>query len=861
MLIRMRGWLGCTLCVTVSFGCGDNQTPVCEATAFEVGDDGHPDPLGAQAGQARAGRVTAGDLPSTGLELWEAGDFVVANDRVAMVIEDAGPSDHYDPYGGRPVGIARVENGALVDPPTFGEFFVLTGRYTVATQSVSVVADGTDGGPAIVRASGFQTPLPFFENLVGPLLRDDVGDIVGAIEYVLEPDAEYVDVFVIYRSPRERATELASSMHGFIFADRMPQYAPGFGFRGASRRVPFVAFVDDDATSYTYEVPGETLGAGVSASGFTSSFTGPVAIGECGTETRRHYTRVTIGGPGLDGALSARARAVGEAQREITGVVRDDAGNPVAGARVHAESPGLGYITRSLRTGADGAYALHVPESEAVDLTAFVAGSASVGPVSVAVGLPTADFAMPRTGAISLTASDADSGVSLPVRVTIYPSGTSAVPPAPGEYGEPDAGRGRLRVVNAVAGVASIPVPAGQWDVVVSRGYEWEIYQEQVDVPAGGQVDVAAVLPRAVDTTGQMCADFHIHTHQSPDSPDDATEKVRSAVADGLEIPVRSEHEYVAPFQDIVQELGLEDWAYGVTSVEMSSMEVWGHMGVLPLEPDPSAPNQGAPLWQQFPFSTDQDREVVTLSPPVVFDRIRARPERPIIIINHPRGGANYFEFVGFDPMTGLVDQPDDWDETFRVVEVFNDSGWRANFAGTVTDWLGLLDSGRPVFAVGSSDSHKIRSSPVGYPRTCLELGTDDPRQLSPDAIRDVTNDGHSTVSGGIYLQASVGGAGPGDTVTTGPSPVVSVTVQAASWIAVDWLEVVVDGEVVDQIAVLPSDADPTNPAIRYAADIPIAPKGGVGSYVIVAAYGETDLAPVHPTRLPFAVSNPIFLE
>src|SRR5689334_21927632 len=136
--------------------CGDNATtPVQTGCAdppgpFAAGDlDGHPDPLGAGPTEARAGRVHAADLPAvpSGLITWADGDFVLANDRVALVIEDVGDSDLYDPWGGRPVGLAAVEDGKLVRPNNFGEVFLLTGRSTIVTEAVTVLADGSDGGP------------------------------------------------------------------------------------------------------------------------------------------------------------------------------------------------------------------------------------------------------------------------------------------------------------------------------------------------------------------------------------------------------------------------------------------------------------------------------------------------------------------------------------------------------------------------------------------------------------------------------------------------------------------------------------------------------------------------------------------
>jgi hypothetical protein len=115
-------------------------------------------------------------------------------------------------------------------------------------------------------------------------------------------------------------------------------------------------------------------------------------------------------------------------------------------------------------------------------------------------------------------------------------------------------------------------------------------------------------------------------------------------------------------------------------------------------------------------------------------------------------------------------------------------------------------------------------------------------------------------VSGGIYVTAKIGNAGPGDTVNGAGSPMtVDVTVQAASWVDVDAIEVVVDGVTVDTIPVMPGDADPQNPAIRWSGPIPVQAQA-TGGFVVVAAYGDADLGPVHPGFKPFGMTNPIFV-
>ncbi len=833
--------------------CDDPPGPIA------TGDpDGHAEPLGAGPTEARAGRLEADELPpvAAGFLTWKAGDFVLANDKVALVIEDVGHSDLYDPWGGRPVGVARVEGGALVDAAgDFGEVFLLASRSTVVTTAVTVINDGSDGNPAVIRASGRLAPLPFLSHLLSALYFDDLRDIEAALDYTLAPGAEVIDVTYRFASPRGVPYDSGAVLHGFMYTDRMRLAVPGDGFTADLRGAAWLQLVDDDDASWAYQVPGDVVGQSYATSGFIGGLTDAYTIAACGTSEHAH-ARIVIGGPGLDGLEQARARVEGRTLRAITGTVTAG-GAPLPGARVHATTADGGYLTR-VTTAADGSYTLHVDAAADVVLTAFHRGYATAT-VEVAADETAAAIALPGSGAIHVTVTE--DGGPVPARVQILPAGGSAIPSLPEEFGEPSVTGGRLHVEFPTTGEVTVPVPPGDWDVVVSRGYEYEIVEQGVTVTAGATVDVDAALERVVDTTDQQCGDFHIHTARSNDSGDDVRHKLRSAVADGLELPVRTDHEWVGSFADEIEELGVQAYAYAVSSIEMTSFQIWGHMNVFPLEADPTQANAGAPLWQRFPSADSPDIEVEILSPRVVFEAVRQRPESPVIIINHPRGSFNYFDYVGLDPATGLVDRADDWDEEFEAIEVFNDADWLDTRDGTVRDWFTLLNQGRRVFAVGSSDSHSVSGSPLGYPRTCIDLGTDDPSALTAELVRDQVRAGASTISGGVYLDAAVGAAGPGDTATgTGPTATVQLRVQAATWIDVDAIDVVVDGVTVQTIPIAPGDADPGNPVVRWQDTIDVAVAAG-GSWVVLAAYGDAALDPVHPGRRPFGVTNPIWLE
>ena len=833
-------------------GGGGSGPPTCAVGPFPTGDaDGHPAPLAAGPGEARAGRVRAEDLPPvpSGLVTWKAGDFVLANDRVALVIEDAGDSDLYDPWGGRPVGLARVSGGKLVEPNNFGELFLLTGRSTVVTDSVSVINDGRDGKPAVIRARGKLHPLPFFESVVGGLFRDRYDDVDAAIDYELAPGSEHVDIRMRYAPPDDR--EVPTVMHALMYTKRTPVFQPELGFDDALQQAPFAALVDDRATSWAY-IPGQgVLGSAISVSGFVGAFGDGFTIPACKTSDRLH-AQIVIGGPGLDGILAAVARTRGTAQREITGVVTR-AGVPQPGVHVHALDAGGHYLTR-VTTDDTGHYALRAPADRQVSLTAFRRGDALA---SAPAGGAPVELALPAAGQIHVIATEA--GAAVPVRVQVLPTG-QALPQVPAGFGETAIAAGRLHVAYAVTGDVTLTAPPGSWDVVVSRGYEYEIVRQTVDVTAGATAVVEADMERSVATPGVQCGDFHVHTWRSNDSGDDALTKLAQAVADGVELPVRSDHEWVADFSSEIAQLGVQRFATGIGSIELTSFEVWGHMGVFPLTPDLAAVNAGAPKWQTFPTADRPETAMTTLSPPSVFDAVRARREAPVVIINHPRGGANYFDYVGFDPATGLASSAAAWDSKFTLVEVFNNSGWQANRNRNVNDWMGLLRAGRKIFAVGSSDSHGIAGSPVGYPRTCITLGTDDPRQVTGNLVRDQLAAGHAAVAGGIYVSAKLGQTVPGDTTTGAGSPqMVDVTVQAATWVDVTELEVLVDGQTTDIIPITAADADPANPVIRWHRQVPVQTRA-TGGFVVIAAYGDQPLEPVHPGKTPFGVTEPIFV-
>lgn len=860
------------LVAQLTVGCGDDSEddnttgtttqnpPTCEAStlAFEAGDEnGHADPFGAKAaGQARAGRIQAADVaqPAHGKFKIQDGDFVLVNDKIAVVIEDKGVSDGYGRYGGEILSVDRVgEDGKPLGLSKFIESLQLTSLYMVNPSSVTVLNDGSNGEAAVIRVAGTLEPLPFLFETFGAAFPTQYAGLSAAYDYVLEPGAEKVTVRygLINATDYDVDTGLnfegSWDLVGFFQGSFNKLFLPGSGFGKAEGSPEYVGF-ENDSLPFAYQGPsGEPLDfGGIDISGFQIFSGQGIVAGPCSVTMADDHEIVigeAQGGVDLLGEVVRRANAR-PAWREVTGTVKDAGGDPVAGAYVHAIGEGGKYLSRT-KSGADGGYVLHVPDS-GVELVPQLRGYAEVAGTD-ADGKDTVDLELAPNGFIHVTATQLGSGDAMPVRIQVIPE--AGYDPVPEAYGDPDEVNDRLWQEFSVTGDATLAVPPGDHRVVVSHGYEWEIVDTNVTVAAGATVDVAAELEHSVDTTDVMSGDFHIHSMYSPDSSDPVIHKVRSALADGVDVPVSSEHEWIISFQPVIEDFGMEDWAFGLPGEELTTF-AWGHFGVVPITPRPERINNGAIDWLGKDAKT-------------VFEEVHALPDNPALIVNHPSGDSGfqaYFTAVEFDRATASSDDPL-WSETFDAIEVFNESDFESNRDASVADWFALLNAGKIFFAVGSSDTHAVRTSPVGYPRSFMRLGYDDPKAVEADDVRDAIKSGHIVVGGGLYMTvAGPNGSFPGDMV---PAPngdaEFTVTVRCPSWVQAETLETIVNGETVSVDPLLPMGE---GTAKQFVNEVSVSLPAG-RSWVVFHAKGPdgVDLAPVHPGKRPFAVSNPILFE
>jgi hypothetical protein len=492
------------------------------------------------------------------------------------------------------------------------------------------------------------------------------------------------------------------------------------------------------------------------------------------------------------------------------------------------------------------------------------------------------------TGLASLwfTVTDGDTQLPMPARVIFRPppgagfadsitsgtwnvnspgSGTGAVV-APGVVGAPEG-------VLLVSGQGVVPVPAGTYDLFITRGPEWEAVDAHVVIAPGAVQAVNATLWRTVDTRGWLASDMHVHTGASFDSKLPLDRRIVSMTTSGVEVIVSTDHNVHSDLAPEIAALGYgTDVVGSVVGNEFNFRA--GHGGAFPVPYDATKLYGGAPMYQSYNPATNMcDAPVYGIncySNTESFMRMRALiPGDTIIQINHPWwAGADlgYFTNINWGAATPGGFGPLESVGLFESIEVLNGYWTRGDVeSDLMLDWMWLLGQGLRVTAVGNSDTHKINWVRGGFPRTWLRLANDKPGDTTGAALADAVRHQRAIASTGPFAVFTVDGAQIGDTVVPAAAGKVhvAITVDAPAWMSVDTVRVYKNGVVAKTWSV---PAGGQRPVFAAAYDEPIAGD----SWIAVVASGSQPLpADVvgeysHANgyeMTPIAIANPVFVD
>jgi hypothetical protein len=660
-------------------------------------------------GFARARRIAQLDEVIGGEKaLANVGDFVLENDKVRVAIlasDNPDGTDRHSPgpgtYGGGLVDadlnlpIQARQGGRGSDQfteliPTANMDVTYTGENPDA---VRILADGSDGGPAIIRAEGIREP--FLTLLTGLWALTGAPDFHITTDYILEPGKSWVTIRSVYEYGDDAPTEGRTPEPMGYFDDGLPLldwaiesgvvggdfylsggsvdvFAPGIGFDedGAVFRAneaglntfrdPFVfPFVAGVAPGVSYGIAPREGSAFVPL--FTASQTvvagagrdGELASGRFADGTALEYERYFFIGHGdiasiTDQYLEARGLPYGE----ITGNVYEaNTGVAVSGVNVFVYEPGAEYPWSQFETDIhpldntpDGSFTGRLPPGT-WELLAHQEGRPIGERTTVQIVEGEAqrvNLETGQTGALSFIIRD-ETGRPVPSKLTIFrEDGPAERDPALGNGfigGQPQA------VVFSLYGDGIVELPPGDYRAIASRGVEYEIDVSRrftIGERRGAMIELQ--VERSVVTDGWISADLHVHGAASHDSGVSPVDRVRTMVAEGGEFFASTDHDFIVDYAPTVEELGLDEWVQTAVGVETTTIEI-GHFLAFPLEIDHLAEAGGAMDWT----ARTPDEIIESLD-----ERGAMAGYDPMIFVGHPRDGIlGYFDQYGFDPYGG----------------------------------------------------------------------------------------------------------------------------------------------------------------------------------------------------------------
>lgn len=757
------------------------------------------------------------------------GDIRMSNGRLLAVITAVDRAVGFAVSGGNIIDVARLPGGEdQLNQITLylDDEFPRQARY----ESLEIRSAGGRRKPAVVRAEGVDTKNAKIE---------------VQTDYVLEPDRQWLTLITRFTNTG------TATIRGYRPGDaiqwgRAEHMAPkeGFGLPGRRVEVGWVAGVGG-GTSYAYVPDGAVDVDVLNGSMWSDPIADPIDLPP-GKPVA--YVRHLVVGDGDTASLSGAIATIRkQAFGRITGSITHD-GAPVSGAIVHVMDA-EGKLVGLAKVDHDGWYEIQVPPGD-YSLEARAPGREPSAPTDPKPRFAVAaDQTVSRGFRLGPHASlgwriSGDGRFAQPVKVTVVGLDGTADP----RLGPAFDASGAWNLVLSPRGFGTAPVGMGKFRVLVSRGPEYELIEQVVQVAEGGHAEVSGKLVRSVDTEGFVAADLHQHAAPSFDSGVSPADRALSNATEGVEVLVSTDHNVVIDYRPVIAANGLGRSVYSIVGTEATTHSV-GHFNAFPLDIVRSDPRGGM-------------RDPEGWTPEKIFSFVRSLGHDPklppFIQVNHPRAGPiGYFDLMDLDPATGLAKDPR-FVTNFDGMEVIS-FGWANETKQSVADWFALLNRGLRITATGNSDSHTIFGREVGWARTYVCVDDDTPYRLDVGAFIRALRSGCATVSAGPFLTIRSGAVQMGGTLTAERATFeIQVRLQAASWIPTDQLELYVNG-VLERTIALQGTAP-----VRFDDAIRLTCKSDC--YVVAIARSERRLPPVVTSwrrrkPRPIALTNPIYVD
>jgi hypothetical protein len=630
----------------------DRVMLVCEPSA---------DFAGPEAGFARARVITLpGELIEGPLARGRLGDVLMVNDRIQVVIQQPGRVMFgIGAYGGNIIDadLNRIEG----ERDNFEEWAPgINIENTANHTSVVVLNDGTNGMPAVVRATGPDDLLDLVNpstvvadfGFMFPVDADDRDlPVEVQTDYVLEAGKPWVRV-------ETTLTDLGGTALPIFFTDylggsgQVEMFQTGYGFgeplvtnpcaaagfapctAGSCDLCSLIAWSGEDGAagvSYGY-IHAENNSTSFSTSGVAVPILGQTAVlvllgvgtpnftvPALGSLTITRYFAVGDGSVGAISDIRNTIRGVTNLGT-LTGKVTAD-GKPLADADVAvigstASGPGTSRnVVDHFRTGADGTYRGTLPAGTytvRANRDGHTFGTPDPATVVIAAGATTTQkFVLPAAGRLRVTVTD-EGGAPIPAKVQLVgfdpspdPLSTQSifgvVNNTTGVFGEQREdglayGIALVAFADRTGDTGEVDAEPGTYQVAVSHGPRYSAATAPVTITAGATTTVPVQLARVIATPDVVSGDFHVHSIDSPDSEVSREERVATMLAEGMDFFTPSDHDFRADFTPTIAAMGVSDLIATAPGVEITTFD-YGHFNSWPVTVDPLVFDGGGIDW------------------------------------------------------------------------------------------------------------------------------------------------------------------------------------------------------------------------------------------------------------------------
>lgn len=408
----------------------------------------------------------------------------------------------------------------------------------------------------------------------------------------------------------------------------------------------------------------------------------------------------------------------------------------------------------------------------------------------------------------------------------------------------------------------------GKYNVIISRGPEYDAVFTSVQVEQSDEATLSAKLVRSVKTPGWVSSDFHSHSTPSGDNTSWQRGRVLNLVCEQIEFGPCTEHNRISTYVEHLRHYGLERVMQTCSGMELTGSPLpVNHQNAFPLQRKPRTQDGGGP--------TTDGNPVVQIERLALWDQ---RAEK-LVQSNHP----NLMQVLGdrdldqkpdggFERMLGWMD----------VIEVHPPADILSfptqptpsrERSKVIFHWLQLINQGYRIPGVVNTDAH-YNFHGSGWLRNYLKSSTDEPHEILVAEMVQSAERGNVIMTNGPYLEVTatsiVNGrrrtATAGDDLIADGKIKLRIRVQCANWLDVNRVQLYFNGRPAPDYnfrRATDNDAFRTG-TVRFEKTVEL--DLNRDTHVVVATAGEgMKLGPVvgpeHQDDVPIAVSNPIFVD